>query len=301
VTTSVNKHSSNLFWFDLSPNGESNFISIYLIKDSKNVVIETGPACSIDNLASGIRAVGLDLSDIDYIIPTHIHLDHFGGGGHLMNLCSNAKTILHPKATKHVSLIDKWWEGSRAFLGEVAELYGSPIPISEDRVLVAEDGFEINLGKNTLKALHTPGHAPHHITWQMGDEAFVGDSLGLWYPQLDKSFPVTPGYYRHDLAMESIEKMSKLNLNYLHYTHFGPRKANGVIEETRKEFLRWMEIISYNFKRYNKSTEEILEILLESSLELKKTNLKHGIHQITTHLGSVQGMIDWQRRLNAKD
>ena len=70
VTITIHKHSKNLFWFDLSPNNEQDFISIYLIKDKKNAVIETGPACAIDNLVEGIKQSGLKLSDIDYIIPT---------------------------------------------------------------------------------------------------------------------------------------------------------------------------------------------------------------------------------------
>ena len=197
VPVTLHEHNKNLFWFDLSPNDEQDFISIYLIKDKKNAVIETGPACSTDNLVEGIKQAGLTLSEIDYIIPTHIHLDHFGGGGKLMEICENAFAVLHPKAVKHVSEIDKWWEGSRDFLGEVAELYGKPVSIPKSRVISAEEDFEINLGSKSLRALHTPGHAPHHITWIMGDEAFVGDSLGLWYPELDKSCPVTPGIYGH--------------------------------------------------------------------------------------------------------
>jgi len=299
VSVSIKKHSDKLFWFDLSPNDEQNFISIYLIKDRKNVIIETGPACSTDNLVEGIKAAGLDLLDIDYIIPTHIHLDHFGGGGHIMNICENAVTILHPKASTHVTYIDKWWKGSRDFLGEVAELYGKPTSIPESRVLSAEDGFELKLGEQTLRALYTPGHAPHHITWILGSEAFVGDSLGLWYPELNKSFPVTPGYYRHDLALDSIDKISSLGLKYLHYTHFGPRKATGAIKQTKEEFQKWMTLISTNHSK-GLSSKEILEILFESTYGLRQTADNHGIHQRATHLGSVEGMINWQRRLNAK-
>ena len=300
VIISVEKHNDNLFWFDLLPNNEQKFVSIYLIKDEKNVIIETGPACSIDNLVKGIKEIGLDLLDIDYIIPTHIHLDHFGGGGHIMELCSNAKTVLHPKACTHVSRIEDWWAGSKDFLGEVADFYGKPIPISSSRVISAKDGFEVSLGKRKLKALHTPGHAPHHISWIYEDEAFVGDSLGLWYPKLGTSFPVTPGYYRHDLALESIEKLASLNLNYFHYTHFGPRLAKGIAQKTKKEFVRWMSLIEQGFQ--NKlSSIEILKLLFASSPDLKQTDENHGIHQRTTHLGSVEGMLNWQRRLHAKN
>ena len=211
MTVEINQHNSKLFWFDLEPNDEKEFITIYILVDDKITLIETGPVCSHNNLVEGITKTGINLSDIDYIVPTHIHLDHFGGGGHIMERCQNAKAVVHPKAVSHVSNIGKWWSGSLAFLGEVAELYRKPLEIPESRIISAENGFKLELGLSSLKALHTPGHAPHHITWINDKSAFVGDSLGLWYPKIGKAFPVTPGYYRHDLAIQSISLM-KLKL-----------------------------------------------------------------------------------------
>jgi len=228
----INQHNEKLFWFDLEPNNEREFITIYILIDDKITLIETGPACSHDNLVEGITKAGVGLSDIDYIVPTHIHLDHFGGGGHIMNVCENASAVVHPNAVYHVSNIDKWWSGSLDFLGEVAELYGKPLAIPESKIISAENNFELDLGKTKLKALHTPGHAPHHITWINGKSAFVGDSLGLWYPKIGRAFPVTPGYYRHDLALQSINLMSELDLEELYYTHFGPRPSEGAFEQT---------------------------------------------------------------------
>ena len=299
MTISINRHSENIFWFDLSPNKELEFISIYLVVDDKIALIETGPACSLDNLVSGIKSAGLKLEDVDYVVPTHIHLDHFGGGGHIMELCKNAKALVHPKAYKHVSNIEKWWQGSSDFLGKVAQLYGKPKPIPEDRLISAEDGFEVSLGGFYLKAVHTPGHAPHHITWIYGDEAFVGDSAGLWYPEIGSSFPVTPGYYRHDLALKSIKKMESLNLKNIFYTHFGPRLVYNTFEETKKEFELWMNIVE---KGYNQqlSSEEILRILFNKRPGLLQTNQNHGIHQKDTHKSTVEGMIGWLRRKNEK-
>ena len=296
---SINRHSENIFWFDLSPNKELEFISIYLVVDDKIALIETGPACSLDNLVSGIKSAGLKLEDVDYVVPTHIHLDHFGGGGHIMELCKNAKALVHPKAYKHVSNIEKWWQGSSDFLGKVAQLYGKPKPIPEDRLISAEDGFEVSLGGFYLKAVHTPGHAPHHITWIYGDEAFVGDSAGLWYPEIGSSFPVTPGYYRHDLALKSIKKMESLNLKNIFYTHFGPRLVYNTFEETKKEFELWMNIVE---KGYNEqlSSKEILRILFNKRPGLLQTNQNHGIHQKDTHKSTVEGMIGWLRRKNEK-
>jgi len=300
VTIEINQHNSKLFWFDLEPNDEKEFITIYILIDDKITLIETGPACSHDNLVEGIKETGIALSEIDYIVPTHIHLDHFGGGGHIMEVCENAKAVVHPNAVYHVSNIDKWWLGSLDFLGKVAELYGKPLAIPESRIISAENNFELDLGKTKLKSLHTPGHAPHHITWINGKSAFVGDSLGLWYPKISRAFPVTPGYYRHDLALQSINLMSELDLEELYYTHFGPRPSEGAFEQTISEFQAWMAIVEEGIEK-NLGPKEVLDILFLTQEGLKLTDIKHGIHQRNTHLGSVEGMMSWVMRENEKD
>ena len=161
------------------------------------------------------------------------------------------------------------------------------------------DGFEISLGSRSLKAVHTPGHAPHHITWIYGNEGFVGDSAGLWYPDLGTSFPVTPGYYRHDLALESIKKMEVLNLKNVFYTHFGPRVVDNTFEKTKEEFELWMSIVEEGYNQ-NLSSEGILEVLFNKRPGLLETNNNHGVHQKDTHKGTVEGMIGWIRRKNEK-
>ena len=158
----------------------------------------------------------------------------------------------------------------------------------------------MSLGNHKIRALHTPGHAPHHITWIYGDDAFVGDSAGLWYPKIGRSFPVTPGYYRHDLALESIEKMAELELAYIHYTHFGPRNAEGVFMQTKKEFQLWMRVVEKGYKE-DKSPNIILSELFDLRPGLKRTHSSHGPHQTETHLGTVEGMLNWVRRESAKD
>ena len=299
MTIDIKRHNSKLFWFDLEPNNEKEFITIYILIDNKITLIETGPACSHDNLIRGINKAGFTLSDIDFIIPTHIHLDHFGGGGHIMEVCQNAKAVVHPNAVYHISNIDKWWSGSLDFLGDVAELYGEPLPIPEERIISAEDGFKLDLGTSTLNAIHTPGHAPHHITWINNESAFVGDSLGLWYPEINKAFPVTPGYYRHDLALQSISDMSKLYIDDLFFSLFGPRPAEGAFQQTINEFETWMSIVEDGMNE-NLSSKEILDTLFLTQDGLKLTDIKHGIHQRNTHLGSIEGMMGWIKRENEK-
>ncbi|MAH17948.1 MAG: MBL fold metallo-hydrolase [Euryarchaeota archaeon] len=290
----LHRHSEHLFWFDLQPNGVPGFITIYIWLDEKNAIIETGPACALERLMEGIAATGLTPEDVDWVLPTHIHLDHFGAGGHLLRELPNARALVHPKAQKHVIDPQRLWEGSRVFLGEIAELYGEPLPVPRDSVAAVEDGDVVDLGATQLRALHTPGHAPHHVAWVADREVFVGDALGLWYPELDCAFPVTPPRYDHALALKSLDALAALDAEWLHYTHFGPRPAAGgaAIAQVRDEFETWMALVADGVSAGEDAVATTAR-LLAARPRLAQTELAMGPHQTGTHLGSVRGMRGW--------
>ena len=290
----LHHHSEHLVWFDLQPDGVPDFITIYIWLDEKNAIIETGPACALEHLMEGIAAAGLTPGEIDWVLPTHIHLDHFGGGGHLLRELPNARVLVHPKALKHVLDPQRLWEGSRAFLGPIAELYGEPLPIPRDRVAAVEDGGVIDLGTTQFRAMHTPGHAPHHVAWVADREVFVGDALGLWYPELNCGFPVTPPRYDHALALKSLDALAALDAEWLHYTHFGPRPAgNGAaIAQVREEFEAWLALVADGVAAGEDAAATTARLLAERP-RLAQTEPGMGPHQAGTHLGSVRGMRGW--------
>ena len=302
----LHQQDDSIFWFDLEANVLKEFISIYIVIDEKISIIETGPASGHARLLDALSTLKISPDDVSYIIPTHIHLDHFGGGGHLMKVCKNAEAIVHPRALSHVINPEKLWSGSQKVLGKIADLYGKPKPIDSNRVYSVSDGDVVNLGTTNLNAIFTPGHAPHHITWVRGKTAFVGDSLGLWYKDLKRAFPVTPPRYDHNLALDSISIMKNLDLEWLNYTHFGPRESEGALVQVEEEFNAWMDIVHRGFTN-NSSPEEILEVLLDEREGL--VGSQHSDHPIqfnfgseraATHIVSVHGMLDWLRRSNDK-
>ncbi len=302
----LHQQGDSIFWFDLEANGLKEFISIYVVIDEKISIIETGPASGHARLLDALSTLNISPNDVSYIIPTHIHLDHFGGGGHLMNVCKNAEALVHPRALPHVINPEVLWSGSQKVLGKIADLYGKPTPIDSERVFSVSNGDEIDLGTTKLKAIFTPGHASHHITWVRGKTAFVGDSLGLWYKNLKRAFPVTPPRYDHDLALESIAITKELDLEWLNYTHFGPRECKGALVQVEEEFNAWMDIVRKGVTN-NSSPEEILEVLLnerdalvESQRSDHPIQFNFGSERVATHIVSVHGMLDWLRRFNDK-
>ena len=102
----------------------------------------------------------------------------------------------------------------------------------------------------------------------------------------------------HELEIGTTLVEEKTPLKFLHHTHFGPRPAEGALEQIKSEFEIWMSTVEESYMK-NLSSEEIVEILFDNRPNLKQTDMNHGVHQTATHLGSVEGMLNWLRRKNA--
>jgi len=139
-------------------------------------------------VSSALAELNLSYKDVDYIILTHIHLDHAGGAGALMQLCDNAQLIVHPKGARHMSDPSKLVAGASAVYGaeEFNRLYGEIKPIDASRIHQPADGDTINLSGRQLTFIDTPGHANHHhcIIDEQSNSIFTGDTLGVGYQAL---------------------------------------------------------------------------------------------------------------------
>jgi glyoxylase-like metal-dependent hydrolase (beta-lactamase superfamily II) len=175
--------------------------------------------------------MGLGLDAVDFIILTHIHLDHAGGAGALMTLCDNAQLVVHPRGARHMVDPSKLIEGASAVYGEAAfnKLYGDIVPIAADRIIEPQDGESIDFNGRTLTFFDSPGHASHHhcILDETTRSVFTGDTLGIAYPALrngDKWFlmpTTTPVQFDPDALHHSIDKIMDLNPSTLYLTHYG--------------------------------------------------------------------------------
>ncbi|CAA6806007.1 MAG: Beta-lactamase related protein [uncultured Thiotrichaceae bacterium] len=206
--------------------------SIYLlVENQKACVIETGSSHSVPSIKQGLEAIGLGFDDVEYVIATHIHLDHAGGAGTLMQLCPNAKFIVHPRGAWHMINPEKLQAGTKAVYGEekFAKLYGELIPIEEERVISADDEYRLDFHGRELLFLDTPGHAMHHfcIYDAKSEGIFTGDTFGVAYPQLSSSngetfifATTTPVHFDPDAMLSSIDRLMTLNPKKMYLTHF---------------------------------------------------------------------------------
>jgi hypothetical protein len=139
-------------------------------------------------LLAALEAHGLERDAVDYVIPTHVHLDHAGGAGLLMQNLPRAKLVIHPRGARHMIDPSMLIEGcARCVRRRVAARdYGELVPVPAARVITTSDGMVIELAGRPLRFADTPGHARHHhCIWDEASRGwFTGDTFGIVYPEL---------------------------------------------------------------------------------------------------------------------
>lgn len=221
----------------------------YVINEQQLTIVETGPSPSVEHVKEGLNELGLPLEEVRYIIVTHIHLDHAGGAGLLMQECPNATLIVHPKGARHLSDPSRLIAGARAVYGDKFDSLFNPIvPVPEHRIEVKTEGGKLQIGPGcTLEFWDTPGHAKHHfgIYDPVSNGFFAGDTAGIRYIQLiedgiDFYLPSTsPNQFDPGAMKASIERMEEQQFDWLYYGHYGadknPQAALGQV-------LEWLEV-----------------------------------------------------------
>ena len=182
----------------------------------------------LDGLADSKGCEPGDRSTIFFL--THVHLDHAGGAGSLMQSLPNARCVLHPRGAPHMADPTKLIAGTRAVYGadKAFELYGDIVPIDADRIVEAADEDVFGLGDRELRALHTEGHARHHYCLHdpASEGVFTGDSFGISYRELDTTagefiYPTTtPPHFDPAEAHRAIDRIVGLNPSRLYLTHY---------------------------------------------------------------------------------
>jgi len=203
----------------------------YLIVDGDRAAfVDNNTNAAVPRLLAALEEQGLRPEQVEYLVITHVHLDHAGGTSKLAKACPNATVVAHPRAAPHVIDPSKLVASVSAVYGEdeFARLYGTIEPVAGDRVQVMEDEETLRFGSRELRFLHTRGHANHHfcIADNASGAIFAGDAFGLVYPALQGegtfAFPSTsPTDFEPELARESIRRLVDEQPSCIYVTHFG--------------------------------------------------------------------------------
>jgi glyoxylase-like metal-dependent hydrolase (beta-lactamase superfamily II) len=241
------------------------------------------------------------LEEVTYVAISHVHIDHGGGVGTLLKKLPKARVIVHPRGAPHLVDPQKLWSQSKTILGHVAEIFGQPEPVPEDRIIAAADGMEIDVGDDVkLKVIETLGHASHHLSYHepLQRSVFPGDAAGIYLNQFDVVVPTSPPPFRLNIALASLEKLLALKPKILHYSHFG--ESCNAVERLRNHAIQlklWMSIAKDGVsKRQNPSV--IGERILAEDERMRGVAgfLKsHPIYSKTVVENSVQGFVESAR------
>lgn len=273
--------------FDL---GKENRTGTYVIHEEELTLIETSASPSIPYLLKGLEALEVDPAEIKYIIVTHIHLDHAGGAGLLLEKCPNAKIIVHPKGKRHLADPSRLIQGARAVYGQqFDELFHPILPIPEDRLVIKEDGETLQIAPNRiLTFLDTPGHANHHFSIHdpYSGGIFTGDTVGVYYSELlseglEFYLPSTsPNQFNPEAMLAAADRMEHLGIKRIYFGHYGMSENPDLVF---KQLRYWLPLFveagdrvikEQNHASFEEKTDAVSKALFEmASNYLKERNM----------------------------
>lgn len=226
----------------------------YLIESAGEAAfIDTGTHHTVPLLMAVLKAKGIPPSRVRYVIPTHVHLDHAGGVGALMQQLPNASLVIHPYGARHMIDPTKLEAGAKAVYGEegFAAQFGELIPVAESRVIEALDGHCLAFGGRELFCLDTPGHARHHICIHdpQSRGLFTGDTFGISYREFDTGqgpfllATSTPVQFDPEAWHATLDRLMALNPEVLYLTHYGEvRQPARLAEQLRHSIDQFSRI-----------------------------------------------------------
>jgi glyoxylase-like metal-dependent hydrolase (beta-lactamase superfamily II) len=229
---------------DLHFQAEQSIAAFIVPTSDGPILIETGPDSTWPNLEYGILKSGFKPKDIRHVFVSHIHFDHAGAAWRLADL--GATVYVHPKGLPHLANPAKLWNSASQIYGaDMERLWGEMRPIPETQLRAVNEGDVLTIGDQQVHVWYTPGHAVHHVAYQIGDVVFTGDVAGVKIGNGPVQPPCPPPDIHVELWLTSIQKLKNLAPSALYLTHFG-RHDNAValldeLETNLREWTNWLK------------------------------------------------------------
>jgi glyoxylase-like metal-dependent hydrolase (beta-lactamase superfamily II) len=290
---------------DLQFLGKPDTIAAFLVETEEGLLLfETGPYSTFPKLKAEVEKHGHQLEDIKHVFITHIHLDHAGAAWAMAEL--GADIYLHPIGQGHMHDPSKLVSSATRIYGDDMErLWSTMKGIPTDQLKPVEHGETIEIGSTSVKAWHTPGHAVHHIAWQVGEDLIAGDVAGV---KIDGG-PVVPPCPPPDINVEdwqeSIRLLRSLKLEAIHLTHFGRIAAIDIpnhLDMLEQRLLSWAEWMRPQYEQGNDPKEVTPVFQAHVQKQLREAGVEGELLEIYENANpswmSVAGLLRyWRKKL----
>jgi glyoxylase-like metal-dependent hydrolase (beta-lactamase superfamily II) len=252
--------------------GQRELNAVYLIAAAEPALVETGPGADGPVVLRTLERLGISAGDLAHLVVTHIHVDHAGGAGALLDRFPRATVWVHEVGAPHLVDPTRLVASTARTYGpeQMRALYGETLPVPADRIRSIADGDRIGLGDRTLKVLHTPGHASHHVA--LLDEAsgamFTGEAIGSHLQWADCVRPALPPPEADvEVALTSIDRMRAAGPSILLTSHYGPvAPADRGFDRGAERIRAWSETVRRELSgRPTRDPDEILPVLVDQA------------------------------------
>lgn len=285
----------SLIDLDIPELGYTRFISSWLYSGpDMTFLVDVGPACTADVLLKTLERKGVE--KLDWILLTHIHLDHAGGIGHVARRFPEARIVCHPKAVRHLVDPAKLWEGTRKVLGNIADVYGPMLPVDPSRIRTPEQmDPDADIG-----IIDTPGHAAHHQSYVFEDRLFIGELFGVFHDLGGEIYlrPATPPKFIYAHFADSFKRVAPAADRKVCFAHYGIYPdGKKILDLAKNQLSLWLEVVGARVE--NPDKEAIIKDLKKQDPVFARIDDLPQVYRDreSYYVGNtIHGMLDYFRR-----
>ncbi|MDA1093795.1 MAG: MBL fold metallo-hydrolase [Acidobacteria bacterium] len=239
---------------DLNFRGSPLVIATAVIEGRDGIaLVDPGPTSCLPTLETGLQARGFSLRDVRTLLLTHIHLDHAGSTGTILERVPSIRVYVHERGAPHmIDPVKLLASVTRLSGNEMDTLWGAFLPVPADRVTALQGGERIEVAGRSLRVAYTPGHAKHHVSYldELSGLAYVGDTAGVRVGGDYLIAPTPPPDIDLDAWRASLDAIEAWQPVSLFLTHFG------VVTPARAHLARFRETLT--------SAAEAVRVLLDA-------------------------------------